>query len=55
MKHSRNFIAAVFVVFVILTLAVGSAFAAKKPNIVLFLSRQTGEIRPGGGHRLHGQ
>ena len=34
MKHSK-FAVAVFVVSVVLTLAVGSAFAAEKPNILI--------------------
>jgi len=35
MRHLRKFAVAVLVVFVVLTLAVGSAIAAKKPNILV--------------------
>jgi hypothetical protein len=35
MKQSRKLSVVVLVVFVVLTMTVGSAFAAKKPNIVL--------------------
>ena len=52
MKHSRKLILAVLVVFVVLTMTVGSAFAANKPNIVLVFLDNFGWGEPafnGGG------
>jgi len=42
MKHSK-FALSVLVVFVVLTLAVGSAIAAKKPNIVIIWGDDIGQ------------
>jgi hypothetical protein len=55
MKHSK-FIIAVLVVFVAITLTFGSAFAAKKPNIVLVFMDNFGWGEPGfnGGGIIRG-
>ncbi len=42
MRHLRKFVLAVIVVFVMLTLAVGSSFAAKKPNILVIWGDDVG-------------
>ena len=47
MKHSKKICMAVLVVFVALTMTVGSAFAAKKPNIVLVFMDNFGWGEPG--------
>jgi len=43
MRHLRKFILAVIVVFVMLTLAVGSSFAAGKPNILVIWGDDIGQ------------
>lgn len=55
MKHSK-FVVAVLVVFVTLTMTVGLAFAAKKPNIVLVFMDNFGWGEPGfnGGGIIRG-
>ena len=56
MKHSKNLLLAALVVFVALTMTVGSAFAAKKPNIVLVFLDNFGWGEPGfnGGGIIRG-
>jgi len=56
MKHSRKLLLAVLVVFVALTMTIGSAFAAKKPNIVLIFLDNFGWGEPGfnGGGVIRG-
>ena len=56
MKHSRKLSVAVFVVFIALTMTVGSAFAANKPNIVLVFLDNFGWGEPGfnGGGIIRG-
>ena len=56
MKHSKKLLLAVLVVFVAMTMTVGSAFAAKKPNIVLVFMDNFGWGEPGfnGGGIIRG-
>jgi arylsulfatase len=56
MKHSNKVFGAVLVLFVVMTLTVGSAFAAKKPNIVLVFLDNFGWGEPGfnGGGIIRG-
>jgi len=56
MKHSRKLSAAVLVVLFVLAMTVGSAFAAKKPNIVLVFLDNFGWGEPGfnGGGIIRG-
>jgi len=55
-KHSKKLLLTVLVVFVALTMTVGSAFAAKKPNIVLIFLDNFGWGEPGfnGGGIIRG-
>jgi len=56
MKHSKKLLLTVLVVFVALTMTVGSACAAKKPNIVLVFMDNFGWGEPGfnGGGIIRG-
>ena len=56
MKHSKKLSVAVLVVFVALTMTFGTAFAAKKPNIVLVFLDNFGWGEPGfnGGEIIRG-
>jgi arylsulfatase len=52
MKLSSKFVLAFFVLFVVMTLAIGSAFAAKKPNILVIWGDDVG--RSNISHYTHG-